>query len=196
MGMADSAARPGPDSISSRMYEMDASDPRAELVERSGLSPEDISQIGRLMTALSTLRKAEQAVAEASERYMKLGAQDMRALHFLIVAKNKGEVATPGMIAAHLGISPASTTKLLNRLERAGHIVRGVHPHDRRAYAIEVTRETEVSAKQTVGRQQARRVYAAARLTPEQREVVTAFLLDMAGELSMDNVDWATQPPQ
>lgn len=191
--MAESDARMGRESISTSMYEMDSSDPRGELVDRGSLTSEDIAQIGRLMTALSTLRKAEQALSDASERYMKLGAQDMRALHFLIVAKNRGRVATPGMIAAHLSISPASTTKLLNRLEHAGHIVRRVHPNDRRAYAIEVTPETEASAKQTVGRQQARRVHAAARLTPEQREVVTGFLLDMADELSMDNADWAQQ---
>lgn len=191
MGMLESAAAGVSDPISASMYGMDASDPRSQLIDRSGLSRDDIEQIGRLMAALATLRRAEQAVSEASEQYMKLSAQDMRVIHFLMVAKNKGQVATPGMIASFLSISPASTTKLLNRLEQAGHLVRRVHPHDRRAYAIEVTAHTEVSARQTVGKQQARRVHAAARLTPDQRETVTSFLLDMAGELSMDHADWA-----
>jgi DNA-binding MarR family transcriptional regulator len=122
---------------------------------------------------------------------MKLSEQDMRALHYLIVAKRQGEIVTPGMIAAHLRISAASTTKLLNRLERDNHITRRLHPRDRRAFVIEVTPETEASAKQTVGRQQARRFYAAARLTSEERAAVTRFLTDMTEEISLTRADWA-----
>lgn len=180
------------DPIAASLYEVDSSDPRSELVDRSGLSPEAIGQIGRLMASLSALREVEQEVSDASQRYMRLSAQDMRALHYLIVAKNRAEVATPGMLAAHLGISAASTTKLLNRLERGGHIVRNVHPADRRAFAIEVTRETEVSAMQTVGRQQSKRFHAAARLSPEERETVIRFLDDMAAELSLEGAEWAS----
>ncbi|KKI21737.1 MULTISPECIES: MarR family winged helix-turn-helix transcriptional regulator [unclassified Leucobacter] len=180
-----------PDPIAANLYEVDSSDPRSELVDRSGLSPEAVAQIGRLMGSLSALRDVEQRVSDASQKYMRLSAQDMRALHYLIVAKNRAELATPGMLAAHLGISAASTTKLLNRLERGGHVVRNVHPADRRAFAIEVTRETEVSAMQTVGRQQAKRFHAAARLTGEERETVIRFLDDMAAELSLDGADWA-----
>jgi hypothetical protein len=56
---------------------------------------------------------------------------------------------------------------------------------------IEVTPETEASAKQTVGRQQARRFYAAARLTSEERAAVTRFLTDMTEEISLTRADWA-----
>ena len=130
-------------------------------------------------------------MSRASADGVKLSEQDMRALHYLIVAKRQGEIVTPGMIAAHLEISAASTTKLLNRLEREGHIVRHVHPRDRRALMIEVTPKTEASAKQTVGKQQARRFYAAARLTSEERAAVTRFLTDMANEISLTRADWA-----
>ncbi|MGK2852916.1 MAG: MarR family winged helix-turn-helix transcriptional regulator [Microbacteriaceae bacterium] len=173
---------------------MDSSDPRSELIDRSALTPEHVAQIGRLMKALSALREAEQSVSEASQKYMKLSTQDMRALLYLIVAKNRGEVATPGMLATHLKISAASTTKLLNRLEKGGHIVRHVHPVDRRALAIEVTPETQASAMQSVGKQQARRFHAAARLTSNEREVVIRFLDDMTQEISITNADWAREP--
>ena len=189
--MSEAPGGDAPDPIAANLYEVDSSDPRSELVDRSGLPPEAVAQIGRLMGSLSALREVEQQVSEASQRYMRLSTQDMRALHYLIVAKNRAELATPGMLAAHLGISAASTTKLLNRLERGGHVVRNVHPADRRAFAIEVTRETETSAMQTVGRQQAGRFHAAARLTGEERETVIRFLDDMAAELSLDGVDWA-----
>ncbi|UOQ56979.1 MarR family transcriptional regulator [Leucobacter allii] len=189
--MADSGATPGRDAVSERLYDIDSSDPRSELVDRSDLDREDIAQIGRLMQALSGLRDAERALAQASERYMRLSAQDMRALHYLIVAKNRQEIVTPGRLAAHLKISPASTTKLLNRLERGGHVMRNMHPSDRRAFAIAVTAETEHSAMQTLGKQQSRRFLAAARLTRDEREVVIGFLTDMTQELSLRDVAWA-----
>lgn len=44
---------------------------------------------------------------------------------------------------------------------------------------------------QTVGRQQAKRFYAAARLTRDEREAVIRFLEDMTGELSLTGSDWA-----
>ncbi len=184
----------GRDSIAENLYEVDSSDPRSELVDRSTLSPQEVAHIGQLMGALSRLRQAEQALSDASESYMKLSSQDMRALHYLMVAKNRGELVTPGMIAEHLDISAASTSKLLNRLEKGQHIVRRVHPRDRRAFAIEVTPETEASAMQTVGKQQAKRFHAAARLTHEERDIVIRFLNDMTNEISLTNADWVKSP--
>ena len=87
----------------------------------------DIAQIDALM-ARSRACAAEQELSEASLRYMRLGETDMRALHFLIVCENTETLATPGAIAQALEISSASTTKLLDRLERAGHIRRAPHP--------------------------------------------------------------------
>lgn len=176
----------------SNIYDVKSSDPRSELIDRSGMDAADIAQIGRLMKALSTLRDAERAVGEASARYMALSAQDMRALHYLIVAGHSGEVVTPGMLGVHLKISPASVTKMLNRLEKGAHIIRKVHPVDRRAFALEVTEETRNEAMQTLGKHQARRFDSAKRLTWEEREVVIRFLEDMTRELSLTNVEWAT----
>ncbi|MBK0418997.1 MarR family transcriptional regulator [Leucobacter sp. CSA1] len=173
------------------VYDLDASDPRGELVDRTSVDAAEIPQINRLMAALGRLREAEQRLSEASRDYMRLNDTDMRALHFLIVCENRGAVATPGAIASHLGISTASTTKLLDRLERAGHVRRAAHPSDRRALAIAITPETRAAAMQTVGRQQAKRFHAAARLSDEEREVVIRFLDDMAGELSLRDEEWA-----
>lgn len=191
--MTDPQNAPGVEGISRSLYDVNSSDPRSELVDRSQLDPEDVSQITRLMNALSGLRQQEKALAEASEKYMKLSAQDMRALHFLIVANHRAEVVTPGMLGTHLEMSPASITKLLNRLEKGGHITRQVHPVDRRAFSIEVTDGTRVSAMETVGRKHAKRFQAAARLSPGERQVVIDFLEDMARELSLDDVDWAEE---
>lgn len=176
------------------LYSILGADPHAELVDRRGLSHEDLVQIDELMAALVALRGAEKTLAEASMRYMELGETDMRALHFLIVCENTGTLATPSAIAQSLGISSASTTKLLDRLERAGHVRRERHPSDRRAVVVGVEPATRAAAMRTLGAQQARRVNAARRLDPEQREIVIGFLEDMASEISMDGVDWGAGP--
>lgn len=184
-------AEPALFALGSAIYDVDVSDPAGELIDRSGISESDIRQISAVMQALGGLRDAEQKLSEASLRYMKLNQTDMRALHFLIACGNRGIVATPGAISAHLGISTASTTKLLDRLERGEHIARSPHPSDRRALAIAITPETRKSAIETVGRQHARRFTAAARLSGAEREIVTRFLADMTAEIAVDDVQWA-----
>ncbi|MFB4354745.1 MarR family transcriptional regulator [Microbacterium sp. LS_15] len=173
------------------IYDVEASDPRSSLIDRTGVAPEDLRQIAALMGAIGELRDAEQKLSLASRRYMRLNDTDMRALHYLIVCANKGVTATPGGIATHLGISTASTTKLLDRLERGGHIRRAPHPTDRRALAITITPETRQAAMDTVGAQQAKRFYSAARLTRDERDVVIRFLTDMTQEITLRDEPWA-----
>ena len=156
-------------------------------------SEEDVQQIGELMTALARLRDAERALNDASLEYMKLNRNDMRALHYLIASTNRGKVATPGAIAAHLGISTASTTKLLDRLAAGGHITREPHPTDRRALAITITPATHEAALHTVGRQQSKRFHAAARLTRGERDAVIRFLNDMTNEITAGTERWARE---
>lgn len=183
-----------PTSLPTNIYDVNAADPQSQLVDRSTMPTADVSHIGELMAALGRLRSAEQQLSDASLKYMKLNQSDMRALHYLIVAANTQEIVTPGIIANHLKISTASTTKLLDRLENAGHVTRQPHPTDRRALSINITPKTRQAAMDTVGRQQAKRFHAAARLTTEERDVVIRFLDDMAKEISLTDEEWAQSP--
>ncbi len=188
------ADRPeAPDLVSEALYHLATSDPDGRLIDRSGIAEEDVQQIGELMTALARLRDAERALNDASLEYMKLNRNDMRALHYLIASTNRGKVATPGAIAAHLGISTASTTKLLDRLAAGGHITREPHPTDRRALAIAITPATHEAALHTVGRQQSKRFHAAARLTRGERDAVIRFLNDMTNEITAGTERWARE---
>ncbi len=173
------------------MFDADSVDPEGFLIDRSSLRAEDVEQIGALMNALADLRLTEDALSAASSKYMELNRTDMRALHYLIVCQNEGVVATPTSISQHLGISTASTTKLLDRLEVGGHVVRSAHPNDRRALAITITEETKRAAMETVGKQQAKRFMSAARLSPAERDVVMRFLVDMTKELDVSTAEWA-----
>ena len=189
MGDSQRSARTGP--AAGARLDLEASDPCGELVDRTGLNADDVAQINAVMRALAALRAAEKELAEASQRFMKLHETDMRALHQLIVWGNTGEIATPSLLARALGISSASTTKLLDRLERGGHLRREPHPSDRRALSLRVSATTRAAAMRTIGAQQARRVDAVRRLTPSQRDVVIDFLEDMAAQIALgDEVDW------
>ncbi|WP_312855010.1 MarR family winged helix-turn-helix transcriptional regulator [Agromyces agglutinans] len=162
-----------------------------DLVPREGMTDEEIDQVVRVMESLRRWHDAAARMSEASERYMKLNRTDMRAIRFLIAAHNQALTVTPGALSEYLRISSAATTKMLDRLERGGHIVRSPHPSDRRALAITVTDHTRHDARETVGRQHARRFAVAAALTPDEREVVARFLdaLAATGELDGDLVD-------
>ncbi|NMO89465.1 MarR family winged helix-turn-helix transcriptional regulator [Actinomycetospora sp. TBRC 11914] len=46
---------------------------------------------------------------------------------------------TPTVIAARAGLTPAAATSMIDRLESAGHVRRGPHPHDRRSLLVELT---------------------------------------------------------
>lgn len=173
------------------LYDVSVNDPDSELVDRTGFDEKSLGQISRIMSSLGALRDVEERLSEASRAYMRLGRNDMRALHFLIVTTNTGAAVTPGALAAHLQISTASITKMLDRLERGGHITRSIHPHDRRAHSIAITPGTREVAMRTVGRKQAQRFHAAARLNSDEREVVERFLLDMVNELDIAHEQWA-----
>ncbi|HLT67440.1 MAG TPA: MarR family transcriptional regulator [Microbacterium sp.] len=155
-------------------------DPEEELVRRSHLRPAELESIVRVLDAMGAWREVERRMSEASQRYMKLGETDMRALRLLIAARRQHVPVTPGAIASHLGISTASTTKLLDRLERGGHIHRRPHPRDRRSLTIEISDETRAAARDSVGRSHARRFEVVADLTAEEREVVAAFFEALA----------------
>lgn len=176
--------------VAGALYDVNATDPRSDLVDRSALTQDDVEQLTRLMNAMASLKRTEEALSRASQEYMQLSETEMRAVHYLIVAANQGKVATPGALARHLSITSASTTKLLDRLERGDHITRGPHPTDRRSLSITVTERTHAVARDTVGRAHAERFTVAAALAPSEREVVIDFLSRVADGMSAGLENW------
>lgn len=148
----------------------------SDLVETSGLSAQDIEQCYRVLESLRRWQSAARALSEASKRYMKLNESDMRAVRMMIRAQDQGLLVTPKDIAREVGISSASTTKLVDRLVSGGHVIRVPHPKDRRTTCLEVTESTRQSAHDTIGHQHARRFTAAAGISADDREAVIRFL--------------------
>lgn len=151
-------------------------DASAHLVREQGLSDTEVDEITDLFHALRRWHRTSAAHSEASRRYMKLGENDMRAIRYVMSSSRDGAIVTSTMIAEHLGITGPSVTKLLDRLEHAGHIRRERHPRDRRSLSIVVTDETRAQATASVGADHARRYAVAAALSPEERRAATKFL--------------------
>jgi DNA-binding MarR family transcriptional regulator len=85
------------------------------------------------------LREALRANSDAAHTLslrMGVGHSDLAALDYLSTAS--GPVGTVEL-ARRLGMRSASATVLVDRLEKAGHLVRHPHPEDRRRIALQVT---------------------------------------------------------
>lgn len=152
----------------------------SELVRSLGLSDDEVEEIVDLFQALRQWHRAAEAHSEAGRRFMRLGENDMRAIRYVMSVARDGRVVTSTMLAEHLGITGPSVTKLLDRLERGGHLRRSPHPTDRRALSLVVTDETRAAATDSVGRDHARRFAVAAAMTSDDRRAATRFLQALA----------------
>ncbi|MDR7233909.1 MarR family transcriptional regulator [Agrococcus sp. BE272] len=155
-------------------------DASARLVGERGLSDREVEEIVDLFQALRRWHRTSEEHSEASRRYMRLGENDMRAIRFMMAVAREGRPVTSTMIAQHLGISGPSVTKMLDRLERAGHVRREPHPTDRRALSVRVTDATRATATATVGRDHTRRFEIAATMASDERRAATRFLSALA----------------
>lgn len=169
-------------------------DSTSQLVRDLGLDDRDVEEIVELFQSLRSWHQAADAHSEAGRRYMRLGENDMRAIRFIMSVTRDGTVVTSTMLAAHLGITGPSVTKLLDRLERGGHIHRTQHPRDRRALSLIVTEHTRAAATATVGRDHARRFAVAAAMTGEDRRAATRFLRALAALPVIDHAAQSQTP--
>ncbi len=82
---------------------------------------------------LRRYRAAETAMRERTRISMGMNETDLMALRFLLREQRAGRIVRAIDIARMLNISTASTTTLIDRLEKGGHVRREAHPTDRRA---------------------------------------------------------------
>lgn len=101
---------------------------------------------------------------------------DVRALIHLLDAQRAGEAASAGQLATGLGLSSASTTGLIDRLEQAGLVRRERDDHDRRRVGVVVTEAAVPVGWDFFRPQLGGIVQAAAPFTEEELDVVERFL--------------------
>ena len=147
----------------------------------------------QVLEAMRAYRAAETAMRLRTRESMGMGERDVLALRYLLAADRAGSPLSPRDLASKLGISSASTTTLLDRLTRSGHVARRPHPTDRRALVIVATDEADCEVRSTLGAVHERMMRAARELTAEEAATVTAFLHAMAE--AVEAVD-ETQPEE
>ncbi|TPW78342.1 MarR family winged helix-turn-helix transcriptional regulator [Schumannella sp. 10F1B-5-1] len=136
---------------------------------------------------LNLMRQYRQAEADMRRRTrdsMGMGETDLLALRYLLKAEKEGRVMTARDLSALLRISSASTTALVDRLERGHHIARAPHPTDRRMQVIVPTVETDAEVRQTLGRMHQRMVQITDELVEDELAVVARFLSGMIHAVS------------
>ncbi|APF35103.1 hypothetical protein CBF90_14260 [Microbacterium sp. AISO3] len=92
----------------------------------------ETSSASAVLDALWAYEAAEGAIRLRLRDSMLVCENDLIALEKLIEAQDRDIALTPSNITQELGISSASTTAMLDRLERSGYLRRQPHPSDRR----------------------------------------------------------------
>lgn len=162
------------------MHDPALMDPDGSRLRTRALAADELVEVVEVMRAMRAWKIEEARQSRVSSEFMRLGERDMQALRFILAGERAHEPVTAVMVAEYLGITSAATTKLLDRLEQAGHVERARHPDDRRAIVLRVTETTRDDAWRTVGVAHARRFAAAARLSSAERRAVIRFLEDLA----------------
>lgn len=108
-----------------------------------------------------------------------LGPNDARILRHL-AAGDPAVDHTPATIAKYLGISSASVTALIDRLEALGFVERRPNPKDRRSVVVRTTLDRDSEVTRILNSTQRGIRSAAERLTAQERLVVAEFMSAVA----------------
>lgn len=140
-----------------------------------------------VLEALRAYRAAEAAMRRRTREAMGMGENDLLALRYLLRSQGQGVAVSPKDLARYLGISSASTTVLIDRLEKSGHVARRPSPSDRRALIIVPTGASDAEVRATLGEMHSRMFEVAKGLDADQANAVTVFLTAMRE--AVDQID-------
>jgi DNA-binding MarR family transcriptional regulator len=129
-----------------------------------------------LLQSFRRYRAAEVAMRSRTRASMGMGENDMAVLRHLLHAEREGRVLTPSDLTRRLGISTASMTALIDRLEASGHARRERHPTDRRSIVVVPTPATDEDVRRTLGAMHERMIAAVAEMTDDEMRVVVDCL--------------------
>lgn len=104
---------------------------------------------------------------------------DLRAMLAVLNAEQRGEPLTPGELGAAVGLSSGSTTALIDRLERHGHLRRVRGDADRRRVRLHYDPAALTIAQGFFGPLGLRTSTVMADFTPDEMATVSRFLRAM-----------------
>ena len=133
----------------------------------------------RVMEALRSYRAAEMTMRRRTQESMAMGENELLVLRYLTRADGAERGVTPIDLARHVGMSTASMTSLLDRLERTGHLERRPHPSDRRKVLVRTTQHADEEMRSTLSAMHGRMMSATRGMSESETVAVTAFLARM-----------------
>jgi DNA-binding MarR family transcriptional regulator len=100
----------------------------------------------------------------------------MRALVAIMDAARGGQAMSPGRLGEELGLTSASVTALLDRLEQAGHVHRVRDQHDRRRVTLDIDQQALALGAEFFGPLNTRLLKAMDEFSQTDLKVVGRFL--------------------
>ena len=163
--------------------------PSREAVPGRGATGVDV------LNALRAYRVLESDLRRRLSQRLSINETDLNALRHLFAAWQRDQTASPKDLALALGISSASTTLVIDRLERAGFIRRRRHTVDRRAVILEAGEKATAEFRAAFDIEKRGVLAAADGLTDDETETVTRFLRSMEQAIA-DAVDQSDRSPE
>ncbi|TQN44512.1 MarR family protein [Humibacillus xanthopallidus] len=123
--------------------------------------------------ALRDLATAGSEATTALARRMTMHPTDLAAMsHIAYAAEQLG----PGELSSRLGITPAATTDLIDRLEAAGHLLRERNPADRRRVRLVPTESAKAAVRGQLADLLERLDAVSEDFTPDERAAIGRYL--------------------
>jgi len=139
-----------------------------------------------LLNALRRYRTAEAAAQRRLREELGIGENALMALRILVEAEAEGLTVNSKQLAERLDITAASTSALVDRLVRSGHVVRHADPADRRGVILTASGRSMRRAIGVIGELDNRAAEVAEHVSPADLAVIVAFLDEMSGAVDDD----------
>jgi DNA-binding MarR family transcriptional regulator len=140
-----------------------------------------------VLNALRRYRTAESAAQRRAREALGIGENALLALRALVDAESSGQTTNAKQLAERLGITAASTSALVDRLVRSGHVERRSDPDDRRGVILSASGSSMRSAIRVIDDLDARTLQVAEHLPADEMSVIVDFLDEMTS--AVDEID-------
>lgn len=152
-----------------------------EVTHSAGYWYDDRSRVDAVdvLNALRRYRTAENAAQRRAREALGVGENALLALRVLLDADQTGRRVNSKQLAEELGITAASTSALVDRLVRSGHVERHPDPHDRRGVFLTASGESMRQAFRVLDQLDESGAEVASSLNAAELRVIVSFLEDM-----------------
>ncbi|MDY0911007.1 MarR family winged helix-turn-helix transcriptional regulator [Microbacterium sp. CFBP9034] len=148
-----------------------------------------------LLQAFRLYRAAEVAMRRRTRDSMSMGEKDLLTLRYLLKAEKESRLVSSAELARYLGVSTASSTAIIDRLEKSGHVRRRPHPTDRRSIVVEPTVETDDEVRRTLGAMHGRMLDAVIDMSPDEIRIVMDCLERLQAAVDLVEPAHEDSPP-